>query len=125
MDVENQYGLKEMHGELLKLLHLFDTFCQQHSITYSVSSGTLLGAIRHNGFIPWDDDLDITLSRKEYERLISIISSSRELKCEKVLWIDRIRLKDQDYSYAPTIDVFVWDCVPDNRFFAALRPQNT
>lgn len=51
----------------LDLLLEFDAFCKKHSLTYFLMYGTLLGAIRHKGFVPWDDDMDIVMPRKDYE----------------------------------------------------------
>ena len=71
-DDEREYlTLREVHEELLKLLARFDTFCKAHNLRYSLEAGTLIGAIRHKGFIPWDDDVDISMPRPDYERLIS------------------------------------------------------
>lgn len=55
---------------LLDLLSAFDDICKLHSIRYSLDSGTLLGAVRHGGFIPWDDDVDVIVPRPDYERLL-------------------------------------------------------
>ena len=56
----------------LELLFYFDSFCKEHHLRYFLSGGTLLGAIRHQGFIPWDDDVDVMMPRKDYEKFISL-----------------------------------------------------
>lgn len=53
---------------LLEMLHQFDDVCKSHNIHYQLFAGTALGAVRHHGFIPWDDDVDVILMRDEYER---------------------------------------------------------
>ena len=53
------------------ILAAVDKFCEQNNIRYSLSSGTLIGAIRHNGYIPWDDDIDLMMPRADYDRFIS------------------------------------------------------
>lgn len=58
---------------VLNILIDFDTFLKSKGIKYSLEGGTLLGAIRHNGFIPWDDDIDIGLNRKEFLKLLDVI----------------------------------------------------
>ena len=57
---------------LLELLSEIDRICKKNDLKYFAANGTLLGAVRHNGFIPWDDDLDIVMPRKDYNRLIQI-----------------------------------------------------
>lgn len=61
--------------ELLRMLEVVAQICEQHNIKWWLSSGTLLGAARHQGFIPWDDDLDIVLMRKDCKRLEKILRS--------------------------------------------------
>jgi lipopolysaccharide cholinephosphotransferase len=56
--------------ELNILVH-FDEFCKQHGLRYFLAYGTLIGAIRHQGFIPWDDDIDVYMPRPDYNRLIA------------------------------------------------------
>ena len=59
--------LKELQLDILQCVH---DFCQQRGIAYFLSYGTLLGAVRHKGYIPWDDDIDIEMTRPNYERFI-------------------------------------------------------
>lgn len=61
--------------ELLRMLEVVAQICEKHNIKWWLSSGTLLGAARHQGFIPWDDDLDIVLMRKDCKRLEKILRS--------------------------------------------------
>lgn len=56
----------------LDILAFFHDFCQKHNLRYYVCGGTLLGAVRHKGFIPWDDDVDVMLPRSDYERFLRI-----------------------------------------------------
>jgi len=56
----------------LRMLHVLDTICRENDITYCLGYGSLLGAIRHDGFIPWDDDLDVWMPEKDYKRFLHI-----------------------------------------------------
>lgn len=64
--------LKQIQSTELEILIYFDKFCKENQLKYSLSGGTLLGAIRHKGFIPWDDDVDCMMMREDYDRLISL-----------------------------------------------------
>ena len=64
---------KKIWGTELEIFSVFDSICKKYELPYFVDYGTLLGAVRHQGFIPWDDDLDITMFRPDYERLKTII----------------------------------------------------
>ena len=68
--------IDEIRTLQLDILDAVHDFCRQHGLRYSLGGGTLLGAVRHKGYIPWDDDIDIMLPRPDYERFI------REFKCE-------------------------------------------
>lgn len=65
--------LRRQQERMLELLCEIDRICKKHGIRYWLSSGTLIGAVRHGGFIPWDDDLDIEMMREDYERLMDVL----------------------------------------------------
>lgn len=65
-------NLEEIKNIELNLLKEFDLFCKQNNLTYFLCGGTLLGAIRHKGFIPWDDDIDVYMPRPDYEKFKSL-----------------------------------------------------
>lgn len=70
----NELNLKEIQQIAFDILCEFDDFCQIQSLRYSLGGGSLLGAIRHKGFIPWDDDIDIMMPRPDYERFLELAS---------------------------------------------------
>jgi len=69
----NDYGNLELHQVLLAAMKDIDKICREHGLKYYLHAGTLLGAFNHGGFIPWDDDVDISLMREDYEKLCRII----------------------------------------------------
>lgn len=78
--MEREFCFKDLSPEDLRKLQLrltaildeFDSFCKKHNLTYFLTAGSCLGAIRHQGFIPWDDDLDVCLPRKDYDKLTKL-----------------------------------------------------
>lgn len=83
--------LKQLQRIQLEMLIEFDRICRSHGIQYSLDGGTLLGAVRHKGFIPWDDDIDVIMLRHEYAKF--------RRACQKDL--DRKRFFLQDYRSDP------------------------
>ena len=127
---------------LIYMLKDIDTFFEKQGITYCISGGTLLGKIRHNGFIPWDDDLDIVMPRKDYDRLKKIFENSDDEFCKKYDFrgpgyckgaiyriskiykndsvMESIISKDNEINKV-FIDIFPIDYVPDNNIMMYIR----
>ena len=70
--------LRLIQTAYLGLFEMFDDICKTNDLTYWLDFGTLLGAERHSGFIPWDDDIDVSMMREDYEKLIELISKGIE-----------------------------------------------
>ena len=61
------YDIRPLQLRILKNLLAIDKVCKEHDLRYYIMAGTMLGAVRHKGFIPWDDDLDIGMPRADYD----------------------------------------------------------
>ena len=64
--------MNEMQSKLLDMMKWFHGYCEENGLRYYALGGTALGAVRHGGFIPWDDDLDVGMPRADYDRMISL-----------------------------------------------------
>lgn len=71
-DIGSEATMKEFQEHLVKMLGTFHDFCRENGLRYYMSGGTLLGAVRHRGFIPWDDDIDVNMPRPDCEKLMDI-----------------------------------------------------
>ena len=72
-----ELSLSEQHEILLEIMKDIDSFCRANNIRYSLSDGTMLGAVRHGGFIPWDDDADLCMPREDFDRFVKTYKSDR------------------------------------------------
>lgn len=127
-------GIDEIKDIQLSILKDVHTFCMENGIDYSLAHGTLLGAVRHKGFIPWDDDIDICLLEKDYERFMNSFSHPylKALSLEKdynwpypygkVYDSRTVIREDADITYdlGVNIDVFPIYHYPDNAFRAMI-----
>lgn len=125
-----QLTLKELQSFSLEILKDVAGFCERNGIRYSLGYGTLLGAVRHKGFIPWDDDVDLMMPREDYERFRSAYRSDkftfidsrntpdcfivfgRVCDMEKTIAKSRIPWINKDVGV--WIDIFPVDRVPDD-----------
>lgn len=94
--------LEELQFTELEILKTFHNFCQKNNLRYYLAGGTLIGAIRHKGFIPWDDDIDICMPRPDYMRLIKLAENGR---------LDDYRYIDSRYTdkESPTSIIRIYD----------------
>ncbi|MGN0371086.1 MAG: phosphorylcholine transferase LicD [Butyrivibrio sp.] len=74
--IKSDASIEDVQKKIFKVMLYVDRVCREHNIVYFLSGGTLLGAIRHNGFIPWDDDADIMLPRSEYDKLLKVLKDN-------------------------------------------------
>lgn len=123
------------------MLQEIDRICKNNDISYMLFAGTMLGAVRHNGFIPWDDDLDIVLLREEYDRLLEV--APKELNQEKFFlqkeysehwpchfsklrrnntsYIEKTIPKDKKQHQGIYIDIFPVDNLSDNKLVQKIQ----
>lgn len=73
---EKNESIKEIQLIEKKILEKVINYCNKHSVRYSIIAGTLLGAVRHSGFIPWDDDIDIAMPRPDYDRFLDLVKKN-------------------------------------------------
>ncbi|WP_254262217.1 LicD family protein, partial [Lactobacillus helveticus] len=137
-EVRNDYkisaDMKKVWAVELDLFKQLDQICKKHNITYYADGGTLLGAIRHHGFIPWDDDMDFIMLRSDFEKLCKVSSEFKEpyffqteetdpgsLRCHAQLRnsettgiLNSDLSKKYPFNQGIFIDIFLLDGVPED-----------
>lgn len=125
-------NLQKLHCVLFEMLRDFKKVCNKYGIKYMLSGGSVLGAVRHKGFIPWDDDIDIMITRREYERFAKVLSSEfpdkyllvEPLSKNYFFKMPKMFLKNSKYTelalagtpdyHMIFLDLFIIEYVPNN-----------
>lgn len=123
-------AIKQAWGAELMVLAEIDRICKKYNIRYFAEWGTLIGAVRHGGFVPWDDDMDIGMLRKDYERFKEVAKDelpeefaihdyatkenhwlflSRVVNCNQICFEEKHLEKYHNFPYIATVDIFVMD----------------
>ncbi|WP_299101668.1 LicD family protein [uncultured Winogradskyella sp.] len=110
-------SIKDLHNELLDLLKALDDVCSKHNLKYSLFAGTMIGAIRHKGFIPWDDDADVVFERSEYDKFLKVIPDGFAISSNN-LWVTRFVSVDNPKI---CIDIFVFDNISSSKISQKLQ----
>lgn len=101
MEIIKEDELKRIE---LEILNAFDAFCHENNLVYFLTGGTLLGAVRHKGFIPWDDDIDVAMPREDYECMLSLATKMPEPYKISSIWTENNKKKPYPYTYAKIFD---------------------
>lgn len=132
--------LDKLHKVGLELLTEMDRICQKYNIPYFLCGGSLLGAIRHKGYIPWDDDIDVGMLRKDYEYFKECFIKEQNKKyflqtieTDPEYWLAFMKIRKNNTTFIEEsisklnihhgiyLDIFPFDEVPDNGFTTSLK----
>lgn len=94
--------LNPLQEKLLEMLKWLSSYIEEHGLRYYVIGGTFLGAVRHKGFIPWDDDIDIAMPRSDYQKLINLLSKRTD---HYIVEYPNGKTKEYMYNFAKLYDV--------------------
>lgn len=137
--MENQQSVRDVQNKILDVMKYIDTLCRDNNIIYYIMGGTALGAIRHGGFIPWDDDLDIFMTPDQYKKFKKVFKNEnsklfylQEWKTtKKYLEYAKVRMNGTTFieenfktfnkmHHGIYVDIMILHKVPTNRFVQKL-----
>lgn len=99
--MNKELKIEEIREIQLNILRYVDDICRKNNLNYFVVGGTLIGTIRHKGYIPWDDDIDIGMPMKDYKKLIQIINSDKD---NKYLMLNPYEHANYYYTFSKIVD---------------------
>lgn len=133
-ELEDTYKVLYLQNSILTVAEYIDGFCSEHGIDYCLMGGSALGAVRHKGFIPWDDDLDIFMRPDDYERFRDEFVKSGDRRnyylqewgaCDGMVMLAKLRLNNStliekdlenwDIHQGVYVDIFILHTCPDNK----------
>ena len=109
--MKKELSLEEKKKILVSILSEVHNFCDENNLKYFLTGGTLIGAVRHKGFIPWDDDIDIYMPRNDYEKFLCKFNKESERYQVISLKIENV---DSDYKMGIYLDIFPLDNLSSN-----------
>lgn len=132
-ETRDDWGIKKLQNCILNIAQYVDEFCMDNQIDYCLMGGSALGAVRHNGFIPWDDDLDVFMTPSDYEKFRDLFNLkgdkekfylqelgaadgrviTAKLRLNNSTYIEEI-VKDWDINHGIYVDIFILHTCPEN-----------
>lgn len=132
-ETPDDWGIKKLQEKILEIAVYIDEFCEENEIDYCLMGGSALGAIRHKGFIPWDDDLDFFMTPDNYEKFVRLFEEKGDKsrfflepfgKIDNMVTLGKVRARGTTYieeslldykmSHNVYIDIFILHTCPDN-----------
>ena len=132
-ETPDDWGIKRLQEKILEIAVYVDQFCEENGIQYCLMGGSALGAVRHGGFIPWDDDLDFFMTPHNYERFVKLFAEKGDHErfflepfghFDNMVTLGKVRAKNTTYieeslidyqiSHNVYLDIFILHTCPDN-----------